>query len=111
MAQINVNVLIINLLVFVALFITLFGGTKAIVICDINTDKLDLCKAAITGKRPPKPNTKCCGLIKKADLSCLCRYKSLLPALGINPTKALALPRKCGLKIPYGCRGNYLSFE
>jgi hypothetical protein len=33
-------------------------------------------------------------------------YKSLLPALGINPTKALALPKKCGLKIPSGCRGN-----
>ncbi|XP_045827070.1 putative lipid-transfer protein DIR1 [Trifolium pratense] len=104
MAQINVNVLIMNLLVFIALLITLFSGTKAIVICDINTDKLDVCKAAIIGKHPPKPNTKCCGLIKKADLDCLCRYKSLLSALGINPTKALALPRKCGLKTPPGCR-------
>lgn len=106
MTKININALVMNLLVFVAFLIALFGGANAIIVCSIDTNKLDVCHDAITGKRPPKPTTKCCALIKKADLSCLCRYKSLLPALGINPTKALALPKKCGRNTPAGCRGN-----
>lgn len=106
MAKSNVNVLILNWLVFVALLITLFGGAKATEICNIDTNKLNLCKAAITGKNPPKPSARCCAVIKKGGLSCFCRYKSLLPALGINPTKVLALLKKCGLKPPSVCRGN-----
>ncbi|CAI8596666.1 unnamed protein product [Vicia faba] len=104
MAKTNVNVLILNWLVFVALLITLFGGAKAIVICDIDTNKLGSCNAAMTGKNPPKPSAKCCAVIKKGKLICICGYKYLLPTFGINPTKALALLKKCGLKIPPGCR-------
>ncbi|CAL5202268.1 unnamed protein product [Lathyrus oleraceus] len=107
MTKTNAKVLIVNWLVFVALLITLFGGAKAIVICNIDTRKLNLCNAAITGKNPPKPSAKCCAVIKKCNLSCLCIYKPLLPALGINPTKALALPKKCGLKTPPGCRETF----
>nr|XP_012571239.1 putative lipid-transfer protein DIR1 [Cicer arietinum] len=104
MSKINVNVLAMNLLIAIALLIALFCGVKATVICDFDLNKLDICHAAINGKHPPKPNAKCCEVIKHANLPCLCTFKSFLPALGINPKKALALPRKCGLKTPSECR-------
>ncbi|MED6135293.1 hypothetical protein PIB30_045043 [Stylosanthes scabra] len=85
-----------------ALVIALLGGevAQAVVICKIETDNLSVCRAAVTGNHPPPPNNKCCKLIRGADIPCLCNYKSALPALGINPANALALPGKCGMRKP-----------
>nr|AFK43735.1 unknown [Lotus japonicus] len=81
------------------------GAQKAVSLCGIDSPKqLDLCREAITGKYPPKPKEKCCAVIRHANLTCLCGYKSLLPSVGISPTNALALPRKCGLKTPRQCK-------
>ncbi|KAK7305193.1 hypothetical protein VNO77_43094 [Canavalia gladiata] len=102
MARSNSNSLMQWLVV--ALLIGLLGGAKAVIFCDMNSTKLSLCYAAVTGKNPPKPNAKCCAVVKHANLPCLCRYKSILPAVGINPINALALPRRCGLKTPPECR-------
>ena len=101
MAQTSGNTLVKWLVA--ALLIALLGGAQAVVLCNINTDKLNLCRAAVTGKYPPPPDEKCCAVIRSANLPCLCRYKSVLPALGINPTNALALPGKCGMKTPPSC--------
>ncbi|XP_027341112.1 putative lipid-transfer protein DIR1 [Abrus precatorius] len=88
-----------------ALLIALLSGAKGAAICNIESTKLSLCYAAVTGKYPPKPTEKCCAVIRHANLPCLCRYKSVLPAVGINPTNALALPSRCGLKkTPPECR-------
>ncbi|XP_054819093.1 putative lipid-transfer protein DIR1 [Prosopis cineraria] len=86
-----------------ALLIALLGGAQAVVICNVETSRLNLCRAAITGRYPPPPTKRCCAIIKQANLPCLCSYKSLLPAAGINPKNALALPAKCGLKTPRRC--------
>ncbi|KAK7269811.1 hypothetical protein RIF29_22561 [Crotalaria pallida] len=99
------NVLLLWLVA--ALLISLLVGAKATVICNIDSTKLDLCLSAVTGTHPPKPDKKCCAVISDADLPCLCGYKSVLPALGIDPTHALALPGKCGLKTPHECIGNH----
>ncbi|XP_061375667.1 putative lipid-transfer protein DIR1 [Gastrolobium bilobum] len=88
------------------LLIALLGGAQAFVICNIDTTQLNSCRTAVTGPNPPPPDEKCCAVIRKANLSCLCKYKSLLPSLGIDPTKALALPSKCGLQKPPGCKVN-----
>ncbi|KAK7373830.1 hypothetical protein VNO80_07250 [Phaseolus coccineus] len=85
------------------LFIALLGGAQAIVLCNIDSGKLNLCRAAVTGKNPPPPDEQCCGVIRQANLPCLCSYKSMLPLLGINAKKALALPGKCGLQAPPNC--------
>ncbi|MED6205569.1 hypothetical protein PIB30_018740 [Stylosanthes scabra] len=88
--------------VVAALVIAFLGGevAQAIVICKINTDNLTVCRAAVTGNRPPPPNQKCCNLIRRANITCLCEYKPALPALGINPANAMALPGKCGMQKP-----------
>ncbi|TKY46969.1 putative lipid-transfer protein DIR1 [Spatholobus suberectus] len=109
MAKTNGNALVQWLVA--TLLIAMLGAAKAVVLCDIESSKLNLCYAAVTGKHPPRPNEKCCEVVKNANLPCLCRYKSILPAVGINPTNALTLPSRCGLKTPPECRGNYLKPE
>ena len=106
MAQTSDNALVQWLVA--ALLIAMLGGAKAYVLCDIESNKLNLCFEAITGNHPQKPIEKCCELVKHANLHCFCRYKSVLPALGINPANAFALPHKCGLKTPPECRGSHL---
>ncbi|KAK7288530.1 hypothetical protein RIF29_01991 [Crotalaria pallida] len=101
------NVLV-QWLVALLLLISLLNGAKAYEFCDTDSAKLALCYAAVTGKHPPKPNEKCCEVIRHADLPCLCRYKNVLPAAGINPTNALTLPSRCGLKTPPECKGQEL---
>ncbi|XP_010545262.1 PREDICTED: putative lipid-transfer protein DIR1 [Tarenaya hassleriana] len=66
-------------------------------ICNIDTNDLGQCRAAVTGNQPPPPTGECCGVIKRSDLSCLCKYKSYLPAVGIDPSKATTLLSKCGI--------------
>ncbi|RYR45395.1 hypothetical protein Ahy_A07g031231 [Arachis hypogaea] len=84
-----------------ALVIAFLGGevAQAVVICNINTDNLGVCRAAVTGNRPPPPNKQCCALVRGANIPCLCTYKSALPALGINPANALALPVRIVIKV------------
>lgn len=77
-------------------------------ICKVGVSELAVCIPAITGKSPPKPTESCCAVIRKADLRCLCNYRSQFTKFGINPDNALALPKKCGLKLPRGCKKMYL---
>ncbi|KAK7387135.1 hypothetical protein VNO78_27663 [Psophocarpus tetragonolobus] len=109
MAQNSCNALVQWLVV--ALLIAMLGGAKAAVLCDIDSGELNLCYHAVAGNHPPKPNKKCCAVVKHANLPCLCSYKSILPALGIKPINALALPSKCALKTPPECKGNHLMPE
>ncbi|CAN0915819.1 Putative lipid-transfer protein DIR1 [Linum grandiflorum] len=71
--------------------------------CRVDPSRLIVCKWAVTGKYPPPPTAECCRLIRRANLPCLCQFKSFLPAFGIDPARAMALPKKCGLKPPPPC--------
>ncbi|MED6174395.1 hypothetical protein PIB30_068604 [Stylosanthes scabra] len=95
------------LLAIALLVIALLSVSQAIVLCNLSTDKMDLCRAAVVGNNPRPPDEKCCAVVRSANLPCLCKYKSLLPALGINPKYVLALPAECGVQtpLPPSCRG------
>ncbi|KAK7396331.1 hypothetical protein VNO78_17251 [Psophocarpus tetragonolobus] len=94
-----------------ALLIVVLDGAKASVLCDIDSGELNLCYNVVTGNHPPKPNRKCCEVVKHANLPSLCSYKSILPVLGINLINVMALPSKCGLKTPPECKGSHLMPE
>ncbi|GAU25092.1 hypothetical protein TSUD_257860 [Trifolium subterraneum] len=86
-----------------ALLFAMLGSSLAVIICNIDSNQLKLCRAAVSGRNPPNPSNECCDVIRRANLPCLCSYKSILPSFGINGAKALALPGKCGLKTPSNC--------
>ncbi|KAJ7960854.1 Protease inhibitor/seed storage/lipid transfer protein family protein [Quillaja saponaria] len=71
--------------------------------CNVDSRKLTYCLPAVSGESPPPPTKQCCFVVRHANLPCLCSYKSVLSALGINPKYAFALPGKCGLKTPPQC--------
>ncbi|GLT57545.1 hypothetical protein SLA2020_305110 [Shorea laevis] len=103
MAETGVK-LMVQLLVAVLLTV-LVGEAEAVVVCNVEMSKMELCRAAVTGSSAPLPTKKCCALVRQANFPCLCNLKSVLPSLGINPRHALALPRKCNLVTPPECRG------
>ncbi|XP_054799903.1 putative lipid-transfer protein DIR1 isoform X1 [Prosopis cineraria] len=99
---------LVQCVVAVAVFVVigLLGRiAEGVVLCNTDTTKLSLCRPAVTGQHPPPPAKACCAVCRHADLACLCKYKSVLPALGIDPNKAIALPTKCGLTTPPQCKG------
>ncbi|KAK3032461.1 hypothetical protein RJ639_037274 [Escallonia herrerae] len=61
---------------------------------------LATCLPAITGTSPQPPTVGCCKVMHKTNLHCLCSYKDELRNLGVDPKTAMALPKKCGLKLP-----------
>ncbi|KAJ4725199.1 Protease inhibitor/seed storage/lipid transfer protein family protein [Melia azedarach] len=90
---------------FVAMFlIALVNGAMAMSICNIDSSKMKLCLPAVNGNSPPPPTKQCCAVVHGAHLPCLCGYRNILPAFGINPKHALALPNKCGFETPPECR-------
>ncbi|KAK6132991.1 hypothetical protein DH2020_033282 [Rehmannia glutinosa] len=72
-------------------------------ICNVKVTELAECIPAITGKSPPGPTKKCCSVMRKTNLRCLCDYKSEFTKFGVDPKNAMALPKKCGLKLPREC--------
>ncbi|KAL9665627.1 hypothetical protein QQ045_021048 [Rhodiola kirilowii] len=101
MASISKSALLI---LFVALVLMASASEAANPkICNIIPSRLSLCRPAVTGKSPPPPTRRCCRVMLAVDLKCLCDYKDMLPALGLNPELAIALPKKCGLSLPVGC--------
>lgn len=89
--------------VMVVLVIALLEGASAVSICDIDSAQLNYCRPAVSGKSPTPPSKKCCGVVRQANLPCLCNYKAVLPSFGIDPAQAMALPKKCGMKTPPEC--------
>ncbi|KAI3466449.1 hypothetical protein Pfo_023112, partial [Paulownia fortunei] len=73
-------------------------------ICNVKVSELAECIPAITGKSPPSPTKSCCSVMNKTSLRCLCNYKSEFSKFGVDPANAMALPQKCGLKLPRECK-------
>ncbi|KAL3851161.1 hypothetical protein ACJIZ3_013043 [Penstemon smallii] len=73
-------------------------------ICSVSVSELVECLPAITGKSPKWPSKGCCSVMRKADMNCLCKYKSDFSKFGVDPAKAMALPEKCAIKLPRACK-------
>ncbi|KFK27130.1 hypothetical protein AALP_AA8G338800 [Arabis alpina] len=79
--------------------------TSSIRICNIDTNDMQKCRPAITGKNPPPPDKDCCVVVRATNLECICRFKSYLPIFGIDPSKVAALIAKCGVTtVPRTCK-------
>ncbi|CAK9140865.1 unnamed protein product [Ilex paraguariensis] len=91
--------------VLMVFLLAAIGGSKALSLCNITEEGLMACKPSVTGATPADPTSECCEALAGADLTCLCSYKNslTLPALGIDPDLAMALPAKCNLTPPSNC--------
>lgn len=87
--------------VFVAMvaFLLVLEGVHGI--CGVDNDELMECKPCIQNDNPiDQPSDDCCKAVKIVDIKCLCQYKDsyMLKAMEINSTRAMDLPRMCGVK-------------
>ncbi|GLU08043.1 hypothetical protein SLE2022_249720 [Rubroshorea leprosula] len=97
-----------NFAVFIMVLVLVTGmleSSRALSLCGMDEDGLLACKPSVTKPDPVDPSPECCQALKGADLTCFCSYKNsmTLPALGIDPDLAMALPAKCNLTTPPGC--------
>ncbi|XP_074373558.1 putative lipid-transfer protein DIR1 [Apium graveolens] len=81
------------------------AANKTPTICNVRVSELGECLPAITGNKPSWPTKGCCKVMHKVKLPCLCKYKDKFLQYGISPKNAMAVPKKCGLKLPAQCRG------
>ncbi|CAA0805980.1 Bifunctional inhibitor/lipid-transfer protein/seed storage 2S albumin superfamily protein [Striga hermonthica] len=93
------------LFLVLALMAAFLGRAAAFSVCNVTEEGLEACKPSVTQPSPVPPSTECCHAVSGADLKCLCSYRNsfMLPALGIDPDLALALPAKCNLPPPADC--------
>ncbi|XP_026419804.1 putative lipid-transfer protein DIR1 [Papaver somniferum] len=82
-------------------------GVKGVTICNMDSSQLAECLPAISSGQasPPPPTPGCCDVMKLADMHCLCTYKVILPAFGVDPELAMGVPKKCNLTAPPECNG------
>ncbi|CAJ2633878.1 unnamed protein product [Trifolium pratense] len=59
----------------------MLGSTLAAVICNINSNQLKLCRGAFTVRNPPNQSNECYDVIRRANLTCVYSYKSILPPI------------------------------
>ncbi|WOG98527.1 hypothetical protein DCAR_0417870 [Daucus carota subsp. sativus] len=97
----------VSCLMALVVLVAVVSADKAPTICNVGVSELGHCLPAITGDKPSWPTKDCCKVMHKVNLPCLCNYKDKFLKYGISPKNALALPKKCGLKLPKQCRGKY----
>ncbi|MCD7450491.1 hypothetical protein HAX54_006562 [Datura stramonium] len=89
-----------SVLITVAFAAAIMASTSAEAQTPSCASKLAPCAPYLSS---PKPPAECCDPLREAiteDLDCLCKLyenPTLLPALGINITQALALPKACNI--------------
>ncbi|KAG5520714.1 hypothetical protein RHGRI_033334 [Rhododendron griersonianum] len=104
-------------LVFGLLLVLIIQACNA-QICNVPIGDLMACRHAVRVTRlrsgPPPPTAKCCEVISRADLRCLCSHKNskFLPVLGVDPgARSLIHPSArgtgdyvysgiCGVQVP-----------
>ena len=93
------------LAILVVAMLVSIEGSRAFSFCNMDDDALTACKPSVVKPNPSDPTAECCDYLSKADLDCLCGYKTspILPTLGIDPKLAMGLPAKCGLTPPANC--------
>lgn len=98
---------LMSFLMAMVVLVAVVVANKTPTICNVGVSELGECLPAITGDKPSWPTKGCCKVMHKVNLPCLCNYKDKLSQYGISPKNAMALPKKCGLKLPAQCRGKY----
>lgn len=105
MAKITGNVLL-RCVLTIALIVSVSSAVapaSSTVVCNVQMTDLLECLPAITGAHPPFPTKRCCKVMRKVNLPCLCRYKPELAKFGANPVAAMAVPKKCGINYVPKC--------
>ncbi|NP_001151008.2 putative lipid-transfer protein DIR1 [Zea mays] len=92
----------------IAVLATLAMMESAHAICGMANEDFKLCQPAAAANDPTdSPSAECCAALGKADLGCICRYKGVagiwMRIYHIDPSRAMALPGKCGLTMPSNC--------
>ncbi|KAI4294810.1 hypothetical protein MLD38_040477 [Melastoma candidum] len=88
--------------VIIAAFAT--RGDALFDICKVSLDEISSCEPAVTRWIATPPTSKCCAVLRKADLKCLCGYKTSVFIPGYVDVKlAMELPSKCNLELPARC--------
>ncbi|KAI4370904.1 hypothetical protein MLD38_019202 [Melastoma candidum] len=72
--------------------------------CRVSVDEIQTCEPAVIRGTKRDPSKTCCSVLAKADLPCLCTYKTspLIPS-NVDIRLAMELPGKCSLKLPSRC--------
>ncbi|CAN6180213.1 unnamed protein product [Urochloa humidicola] len=91
-----------------AMVVALATMESAQAICGMANEDFKLCQAAASVNDPTdSPSAECCAALGKADLGCICRYRGVagiwMRIYHIDPSRAMALPGKCGLTMPSNC--------
>ncbi|XP_010449664.1 PREDICTED: putative lipid-transfer protein DIR1 [Camelina sativa] len=97
------NTIILLQFAVLAIVLTIVKEATSIPICNIDTNDLEKCRAAVSGNNPPAPGPDCCAVARSVNLQCLCPYKPYLSSFGINPSKVRPLLAKCGINSPPSC--------
>ncbi|CAK9163872.1 unnamed protein product [Ilex paraguariensis] len=97
----TINIALVQCVLVMVLLVAPY--TTSAPMCNVTVSELAECLPAATGVSPPPPTKQCCTIIRKADLQCLCKYKSQLRQFGADPATAMTLPKKCGLRAPKVC--------
>nr|XP_043618802.1 putative lipid-transfer protein DIR1 [Erigeron canadensis] len=96
-------VLIISLILSSSVCASTTAPASSTIVCNVEMTDLLECLPAITGARPPAPTRRCCKVMRRVNLPCLCRYKPQLAKFGANPVAAMAIPKRCGMKSTPKC--------
>ncbi|CAM0879462.1 unnamed protein product [Alopecurus aequalis] len=74
-------------------------------VCNLSPGDFMTCQTATTTGATSGPSKECCTAMGKADLKCLCSYKSSpwLSFYHIDSNRVMQLPGKCGLTTPPNC--------
>ena len=91
-----------------AMVVALAAIEGAHAICGMANEDFKLCQASASANVPTdSPSAECCAALGKADLGCICRYRGVagiwMRIYHIDPSRAMALPGKCGLTMPSNC--------
>ncbi|KAF5733861.1 putative lipid-transfer protein DIR1 [Tripterygium wilfordii] len=91
------------LVVTVLMLLVTIGGGNGQTICNVTVSELMECRPAVTPPQPSPPTAKCCSVVSRVNMSCLCSYKNMLPSFNIDPNLVMLLPGKCKLPRPAKC--------
>ncbi|XP_050217284.1 putative lipid-transfer protein DIR1 [Mercurialis annua] len=95
---------VITMWITALLLMAAMSGAKGmVVVCDTNIASLvEHCRPSVIGLLPPHPTKRCCRAIRHANLSCLCKFKFMLPMYRFEVSNVMALPGKCSRINPCG---------
>ncbi|KAM3334734.1 hypothetical protein ACQJBY_029264 [Aegilops geniculata] len=93
--------------VAVALLLAMAAASVSGTVCGVDLGSMkDACGSyCARGSREARPSGQCCGVLRKANLQCLCKLKRNYGSFGsIDAGRAMQIPGKCGIGgVPSWC--------